>query len=213
MVSLLKDLNTGEMRVEFELDETELYAIGRVTVHWAYLEHSIQGASQALADAAGMDLPTDATNLSFTRRLRAFRLLVEKLVAEPHRDRLLRLVSRIANAEAERHKVTHGLWVWDLENPEKINAWSYRYGREFDQAFSADKLHTLANKIGSISADLEFPDGFASVFRSLANQDGQVSFSHISRELAREVKASKDQGSYPPAKPQEGKPPQSSSEA
>lgn len=77
MPRVLKDLKTGECQTDFELDQNEFSAIGRVAAHWAYLEHGVYAVSEAIAKAVGVALPDDALSTAFSRRLRTLRDLVE----------------------------------------------------------------------------------------------------------------------------------------
>lgn len=183
---ILKNLKTGVSRIEFELDKEESAAIGRVTAHWAYLEHAVYSASKGISTAVGIDLPQDALSTSFKRRLTALRLLVEEFAPDQERKRMLSLVGKIANAEQDRHRVTHGLWEWDKANPERIAASSFRPGFEFEKLFDTRKLHDLADRIGEASFSLEHPDGWeAGLKETLRSDDDSVAFFHVSRQLAR----------------------------
>jgi hypothetical protein len=200
-----KDLSTGIIRTEFDIDGAELIAIGRVITQWAYLEHGVYAVTVAIASEAGARLPDDALHTSFKRRLRAMRLTVEEYFANPDKARALRLISRIANAEQDRHKITHGLWEWDRQNPERIAASSFRPGFEFEKMFDAARINKLADEIGTISFELEYPGGMEEVFLSHADEKGHVSFASRSRRQVRELKARRDRGQSgnDPAKPQE----------
>ena len=197
-------MRTGVTRIDFEMDPEELHAIGRVTTQWAYLEHVVFAVTSGIAKAIEVDLPTDARSTSFKRRLSALRLLVEECVSTSDTKRVLLLISKIANAEQDRHRVTHGTWDWDRTNPERISASSFRPGYEFEKKFDATKLNKLANTIGSISFQLEYPNGFEDAFAQLLDNEHSAFFS-TSRRLHRELKAYKDQRPqiYGPTKPQE----------
>jgi hypothetical protein len=131
MTLISKDISTGAGSVEFELDEKECAAIGRVTVHWAYLEHAVLLATFNLAAVQATPVPRDSKSAAFSRRLRALGILAKQSPDESERRRLERLIGRIANAEQDRHKMTHGIWDWDRANPERLQASSFRPGYEF----------------------------------------------------------------------------------
>lgn len=189
MPRLLKDLTTGVCQIEFELDESECAAIGRVTAHWAYLEHVVFSVTKGIAEVVGVNIPNDALNMSFSRRLGAMRVLVEQHAEPPERKRMERLIGMIANAEQDRHKMTHALWDWDPQNPERIHASSFRPRFEFEKSFDAASLHKLADRIGQVSFELKYPTGWDDAFRETlaenADPDGNVAFFSMSRDLAR----------------------------
>lgn len=191
MPQLLKDLKSGVYRTGFDIDQEEYAAIGRVTVQWAYLEHGVFAMTKSIAEAADISLPTDALSTSFKRRLKAFRLTVEELLLDPERGRLLKLISQIENAEPDRHRITHGMWEWDETNPERINASSFRPGFEFEKTFDVRRLTKLADKIGEITAAMEYPEGFKSLLEGYADENGHVSFAGISRQQDREMSSHK----------------------
>lgn len=212
MPQLSKDLKTGVYRTEFEIDAEEYHAIGRVTAQWAYLEHGVFAMTKAITTASKVELPTDALNTSFKRRLTAYRRAVEEFVLEPERTRLLKLHGKIANAEADRHRITHGMWEWDKNDPERISASSFRPGFEFEKFFNAARINKLADTIGTITAAMEYPEGFKSLLEDYADEDGNAAFFHISRRLHRLLKDGLNR--YPPDDDQattpENKTPQSS---
>lgn len=191
MPRISKNLKTGVCQIEFELDEAEYAAMGRVTAHWAYLEHVILSETKAIADSLKVELPNDALNMSFTRRLGALRILGAQHAEEIERRRIESLIGRIANAEQDRHKMTHALWGWDLANPERINASSFRPRLEFEKNFDAAALHRLADQLGQISFALQYPKGwdtaFAEALASTADAEGNVAFFSMSRDFARRV--------------------------
>ncbi|HEY0164082.1 MAG TPA: hypothetical protein VGB39_01785, partial [Sphingomicrobium sp.] len=186
------DLQTQTKRTEFDIDDAELTAIGRVTVQWAYLEHGVFAVTLQMSHGAEMDLPKDALHASFKRRLRALHLLVEEQTTGEDRTRLLRLLGQIANAEQDRHKITHGMWEWDKENPERIAASSFRPGYEFEKTFDAERINKLADNIGQINFALEYPGGMTEVWDSWKNADGQIAYGSTTRQQSRETKAQID---------------------
>ena len=60
-------------QIETELTPEELQAIGLITVQWAHLEHCLLIRTFLIAEEAKIETPKDATNLTFRKRLRAFR--------------------------------------------------------------------------------------------------------------------------------------------
>ena len=191
MPNILKDLNGGPSRVEFELDEAECAAIGRVTAHWAYLEHAVYFATLELADRFGMPAPEDAKRSSFTRRLGALTQMSRKIPDDDERKRLERLVSRIANAEQDRHKMTHGIWDWDHADPERLSASSFRPGYEFEKRYDTAALHNLASRIGEISFALQYPEGWDEAFKQMladaTDEHGNTAFASVSRTFVRQL--------------------------
>jgi hypothetical protein len=143
------DLNTGELR-----------AIGLVTVQWAHLEHSVLVHSVLIAQQIDEPIDGDAASLSFSRRLAEFRRLASssKLPATDSR-RYIKICDRIANLESQRHKVAHALWEWDTDEPTTLAARSFRPRARFDVPIKVERIEKLAEKIGELLFDMDFPDG------------------------------------------------------
>lgn len=205
MFSLVQDLKTNAVFFSPDFTDAELAAIGEITSQWAFLEHVIYAHCEKIAEAAGAELPSEVTSFSFTRRRRAWRIMIEELVLEPEKTRLLKLVSKVANAEQDRHKITHGIWEWDVEDPDKIKASCEREPFQFEKDFKVDALTTLAQRIGEVSASIMFPNGMTDFYSMFADENGFVSYAGIPRSLARDWKAAKSQNppDDPRPKPQE----------
>lgn len=164
VVTLTLDLQPGaKWKIEPELSPEELQTIGLITVQWAHLEHSLLVRTFFLAESAKVSMPKDASNLSFSKRLRAFRDLASAIDNEEEKTVTTRLADRIANAEDQRHKITHGLWDWDESNPEKLTAYSFRQPYNYEHPLEAKKLQKLADHLGELLFELNFPNGVSDV--------------------------------------------------
>ncbi len=177
-----------------EIADAELWAIGTITVQWAYLEHLLLIDTAQMANKAKIDkLPLDATSLSFKKRLSAWRLLVEETIKNArNRELRLRLASRIANTESDRHKITHGLWQWFPSNPTRLRTYSFRPPFAFaDERFSFDRLLKLGERLGAINFELAYPpkrgrqQDATEVMLGEAPRSGRVSY--VSRRLLLEL--------------------------
>lgn len=212
MPRISKNLETGECQTAFELSPHEYYAIGRVTAHWAYLEHGVYAVTRDICESVEAPLPLDALSPAFKRRLSAFRLAIEQYIAEPDKTKLLRLHSQIANAEQDRHKITHAMWDWDKSNPDRISASSFRPGFEFEKSFDAERIEALADRIARITFAIEYPEGLDGYLANLVDEDGHFAYGGISRQMFLAMKGQKGQSLQDAEQPtpQEGKPPQSS---
>jgi hypothetical protein len=156
-------------RVEPDLEEEELAAIGYVTTQWAHLEHVILAITLALSYANGAAPPAEATNLSFEKRLGAWRRTVEQFVTDKkEKARLLKLVSKAANLLASRHKLAHGLWTWDYTNPKTLRAFSFRPNVQFEADFNAGGIRRLGERIGELNFELSCPGGKMDAYKSMA---------------------------------------------
>lgn len=178
--------------IDNELDIKELAAIGSVTVQWAHLEHMLLVRTMQLATDAKVSLPEDANKLSFAKRLRAWRVLVQQTVKKKsERERLLSLHQRIASAEDDRHKITHGLWEYDRRNPHSLTASSFRTPFAFEKSFDLVRLVKLFQTIAAINFEMHFPKGPKSLERpsSFASREFLQAFSAIDPPSPRHLQA------------------------
>jgi hypothetical protein len=157
------DGDSNKWQIEPDLTPEELQAIGLITVQWAHLEHSLLVRTFFLAESTNVDMPKDATNTSFAKRLRAFRDLAKSIGDEDEKAAIEKLADHIANAEDQRHKITHGMWDWDEANPEKLAAYSFRKPFEYEHPFDLKKLHKLADRLGELLFELSFQNGLSDV--------------------------------------------------
>jgi hypothetical protein len=138
----------------------ELVAIGLVTMQWAHLEHLILLRSKEMADGVSVTLPKDAESLSFAVRLRAWLFLVRETIKDQAKQKkLLSIHGKITQLENKRHKITHGLWSFEMADPLKLTALSTRSPHIFHEPFDVESLHKLAEEISEVNFSLHFPDG------------------------------------------------------
>jgi hypothetical protein len=154
-------------RLEPDLVEEELAAIGYVTAQWAHLEHEILANTLVLSGEAAP--PKEATSLAFGKRLDAWRVTIERFVTDKkEKARLLKLVSKAANLSASRHKLAHGLWTWDYTDPKTLRAFSFRPNVQFEADFNAEGIRRLGERIGELSFELSCPGGKMDAWKSMA---------------------------------------------
>jgi hypothetical protein len=158
-VEISVDAKDAKPQIVSELAPEELQAIGLITVQWAHLEHCLHFRSIALAKEVRVAEPKELLSISFTRRLRAFRELASKLPS-PASEQWTHVADRIANAEGDRHKVTHGLWIWESAKADDLVAVaSFRAPHEYEAHFNLPRLSKLADRIGELLFELSFPEG------------------------------------------------------
>lgn len=191
MPRLQQDLKTGQCQVEFELEGAEYAAIGRVMVQWAYLEQGVYELSAAIAGYVGVDLPNDARSVSFSRRLRVLRDLVTAHATDEEKARMIKLIDRIAGVEQDRHQVAHGTWEWEPHNPDVLRASCLRPSKTFEKLYDLDKINEVADRIGRISFDLQYPGGWEEAFVDTITNGNpeaeEASYFHASRSFVKSV--------------------------
>lgn len=197
MPTLSKDLRSGTGRIEFEIDADEYVAMGRVTAQWAYLEHGIFALTAFIANSAKVNIPDDALNTSFKRRLNALRSLAEQHCSEDEGKRLSTLFGKITNAQKDRNQITHAMWDYDPTSPDKIVASSFRPRHEFETLYDAAKMNSLADRLGEINFALEYPEGWDAAFAERlvehADESGRVSYFGVTRAILRQWTSEKTQ--------------------
>ncbi|GEM_PF-2917359 len=189
MPRLQKNLATGVCQIEFELDAEEYAAIGRVMAQWAYLEHGLYEMSSGIAEIVGITLPEDARSVSFSRRLRVLRDLVMTHAPDHERKRMIRLLDRIANVEQDRHQVAHGTWDWEPSKPELLRASCLRPSKTFEKLYDAKRINRVADQIGQISFELQYPGGWDEAFVDAISGGDEtaesVAYASVSRAFVR----------------------------
>lgn len=162
-----------------DLDQKELAAIGWVTAHWAILEHYLLHQTVEMAKARSAEPNQDAFNLSFARRFKAWLSEVRLLSAGDRKTQLEKLSGKIARCEDVRHKTTHGLWAWDMADPDQLTAFSNRPRVAFEISVDADGLIKLAQEIGEVNFVLAYPNGKEDFYAEKAAEGSSFSRSFI----------------------------------
>jgi hypothetical protein len=162
-----------------DLEQKELAAIGWVTAHWAILEHYLLHQSVEMAEARGVEPHQDTFNLSFARRFKAWLDEVRLLPEGDRKIQLEKLSGKIANCEDRRHKTTHGLWAWDVTDPDQLKTFSHRPRVEFEISIDFDDLINLAQEIGEVNFVLAYPNGKEDFYAEKAAEGGGFSRSFL----------------------------------
>jgi hypothetical protein len=185
MPAIVFSLTEEPDRIDTELTEPELAAIGYVTVLWAELEHDLLARSVELA---GSDTPPeDVFSLSFKRRLRAWRALIKANIADDEeRLKLLSLATKIGGIERSRHRITHGLWDWQQRKADALTAASFRPPFSFTEPFDFRKLTKLAHRIGEATFQLRYPGGRDEAWKAVV-ADRVEGGGHVSRRFMLEM--------------------------
>ncbi len=169
-VTVVFNAKGGKCKLFPDISDKEMFAIGRVTVSWAYLEHAILDDCARMADAHHVDLPEEAFVVALMPRLRVWREMITKYRRGKPRERLLKIISRIANAQQARNQITHGLWSWDYGSADRVTAKSYKPNFAFAQTFEFTKLMKLSETLGEINFELKYPQGENQAMKALAER-------------------------------------------
>lgn len=177
-------LNGGLPHISPELDPKELAMIGLVTTQWAILEHQLMKQSLDMANARGIQ-NENFFSLSFKNRFKAWCAEVKHLSDSIRKTDLQKLEGKIANCMDKRHKITHGLWSWEENNPEQLKAFSTRKKFEFEVSIDLEKLESLAEQIGEINFILAYENGID----DLLKEKSQEELPYFSRNFVRAVRS------------------------
>lgn len=196
MPLISKDFETGVCQHEFEVDEREYAAIGRVMVQWAYLEQCVHEMSAGIAEVVGVDLPIDARSVSFSRRLRVLRDLVTAHAPGGEKERMIGLLDRVANVEQDRHQVAHGTWEWEPQNPEVLRASCLRPTKTFEKQYDFERIVEVGNRIGQLTFAFRYPGGWkAAMVDRFTNGDPdaeEARYFYASRDFVRAMTNRRD---------------------
>jgi hypothetical protein len=142
----------------FDMGIYEFAAIGEMTVHWAFLEEAMYKRTVLFAKRAKVKVPQDARDLSFSKRLRALRLLMQAVITHSEiRKRWNWLISAIGNANGTRQKITHGLWSYDARNPARLFSSPRPSVGKWLTPFNVEKIDEFAGQLGAYSYALLHP--------------------------------------------------------
>lgn len=175
MGRVTKDLTTGKVSFDTELDPKELAVIGRVTVLWGRLEHLIMLATLDLAPNGSDELLQRAVDDVFSLRLRAFHDCVVAISDEPSRAKFLSMHGKIANLQRRRHQLTHGFWDWDDAKPNSMIVKGTRPKREFEATWDVESLYRFGSQIGEVLFELEFQGGWDEFLEQRCEAGGMIS--------------------------------------
>ncbi|MGH8533595.1 MAG: hypothetical protein ACREV1_12915 [Gammaproteobacteria bacterium] len=142
-----------------DISEYEMYAIGKMTASWALLESQIIKITLELEEHSPHTLPSDLVeNNTLQKTLKEFKALI-KLIDNPKLKRILEsILKRVNNLKTQRHMLTHGIFTWEIKNPEKISVQTPKKKQQ-PQHFDADKIEILARKIAELNFDINVSQG------------------------------------------------------
>lgn len=155
-VAQVKDLIgefAGRWRVDLELREDELRALGSVAAQWGFLENLLLELAKHLARALGEDhLSKEFDSDSFRSRSRALRELVDRAMAnDPDRDRLIALLNRASSLQGERQRLIHGVIEWDEADRDTLNVQTHKNPNGAAWNVNAADIEAVANKIAEVN--------------------------------------------------------------
>jgi hypothetical protein len=157
-----------------DISDKEMYLIGKVTVSWALLESQIIEITKDLASHLGYILPPDfVTNCTLEKTLREFKALVLKIEKPSSlKKRLSTILAKVNDLKVQRHALTHGLFSWSVENPQRIRARTPK--KPQSHRFDADKIGKLAQSIGQLNFELLYPHGEKQFLRDKIKTGGSI---------------------------------------
>ncbi len=136
--------------------DRQLWAIGMVVVQWSALENLLTGVANGILandeNARKIYEETRVTKL----RLDMLHTHVDQRVVDPARERLIGIIGRAKEMQAERDKIVHGAWTAPFEDePEHASAFSFGGARRpFEWKLTFGRLVEIARKIDKLQADL-----------------------------------------------------------
>lgn len=145
----------------FDFEEKELAAIGYAVVHWSFLENAVLEATAAIADAVGRALPEAAKSDAFRPRLRAFLEMIELIKDEEARKYYVDLHARITNANNKRQHLVHGIWSFDLADPNFLIVEKQGNTPGQPKLFNTQAIIDFAIEVSKISMALLDPGGIS----------------------------------------------------
>lgn len=160
LTKVMLPLDGRKPRVLIELDERECASIGFALIQWSMLEAQIKLATESLCAFKQIDVPKDADQDSFRRRLAAFRAVLATFKGATVHELWWPLLDKIARENGVRQGITHGLWAYDLSDPHAIGVQMTR-GKDAGIAHSltTDELIEFAERVGEILFVLMYPGG------------------------------------------------------
>lgn len=150
--------NAGFMKYDFDLGEREFAAIGHGTVHWAFLEEAMFKRTVLFARRAKVKVPADAHDLSFAKRLRALRLIINSTVKNSKRLQWWHdVLDEIGTQNGTRQKIVHGLWSYNARHPDRLFSNPRPSIGRWMTSFDVEKLFGFGLRVGELSYALLNP--------------------------------------------------------
>jgi hypothetical protein len=161
-----------------DLTDEELFAIGRVTASFAFVEHAILVDSLAIVHRYHIKpFPERILSVSFDQRLEIWRRLVRDNRKGVARKKMLNIAKRMRQLQRDRNRITHGLWSWEYSSPGMVTASTFKPNFEFTEPFDFKKLLAVSEALGEISFSLTFPKGKAQAWKSFVQNRENTGFS------------------------------------
>jgi hypothetical protein len=175
-------------RYEFDLDGQELAALGYAIAHWAFMEEALLQATVGIAADLGISEPSGARQDAFRARLRAFSTAAEQIPDEPIRTWFMSLVGRISNENGLRQRLVHGLWSFDMADPDclLVEKPDEHGGKRL--AVNTERIIAFAQRVSEISMKLLNPNGLT-IQDIAAEREG--SSGYFSRSFLRMIQPDK----------------------
>jgi hypothetical protein len=149
----LKPEDDGQWRVNLELRDAELIALGRVAAHWGFLENLLRELAKHMAAALDEPLSADADSDSFRKRHRDLKSLVARaMLNDPDRERLMDLLDRVGSIQGERHRLLHGLIEWNETNKDALDVHTHKNPGGRAWPVTVETINGVADKIATLSA-------------------------------------------------------------
>ena len=149
---LVGGTNNPAQSAESILTDSELAALGLVTVNWSLLESGMNFHIALLAQLLNATLPRGFWKGSFTDRMRGWRDLVEN--EYPHagyQGDALAVIERIGSIKHERDRITHNPWgrapYGKVSDKSIVISLGSEHRETMDWRFTEARIRQVARKV------------------------------------------------------------------
>ncbi|TNJ39686.1 hypothetical protein FGF66_03415 [Chlorobaculum thiosulfatiphilum] len=153
--------NTPLRILDYGISDKETFLIGRIISQWGAIEHEIfMQCLLTYDDKEKIALPKAMNNLSFTDILDLWKERVankEKL--KERQEILLQQYENIKSLKDYRNALIHGMWNWNIDEPEVIKTIRIRKKEIITVKFKTEDLEDFFKQVARILFHVKYPGG------------------------------------------------------
>jgi len=159
---------------DLELSDKEVFYVGKIVSQWGSIEHEIFNQCLLTFDQEEIKLPKAMNNLCFSDVLKLWIKRVVDVDNEERQTILLQQYEKIIELKDYRNALVHGMWNWDLSEPDVITTSRIRKKEIISTKFKPDDLVDFYTQLAKINFNIRFPGGVEELAEARMAQSGYI---------------------------------------